>query len=275
MPNGDKNKGGVNPTKPPLLKRVRQTIAFTASDYDKKYDVDEDNKLLSKYRVGEGQNDGFVLQGANFRGRNMNFNYEPKVFKDGHYDEYAKTGEISGWYGQEMEKYGKRRALELEDGTIIEGFDEINNYLSEAKGSYGDIKFMHEGDRRFSPKHNAQKQGAPNYFKDSQTSQGYKDAMNEIRQSENRDLKHYMYDEGIKEKDKAQLYGSEHGLAIWFRQLDMDSLRVNDIIDQFNAGAEGIRSGQLVPRENPKEKDKGMSGTPTNKGGVSANTKKI
>ncbi len=274
MPNGNKNKGGVNPTKPPLLKRVRQSIAFTASDYDKKHSVDEEGNLKSKYRVGEGKNDGFVLQGASYRGRDMNFNYEPDIYKGGAYDEYAKTGELSGWYGQEMEKYGKRRALELEDGTIIEGFDEINKYLSEQKGGYSDVAFMIEGDRKF--KHRAStKHGTTNYFKDSQTAQGYKEALHEIRMGENKDLKQYMYDDRIEEKDKAQLYGSDHGLALWFRQLDMDSLRVNDIIDQFNTGAEAIRTGQITPRDKPEEKDKGRSGTSTIKGGVSVNTKKI
>lgn len=267
MPNGNKNTGGVTPTKPPLLKRVRQSIAFTASDYDKKHSVDEEGNLKSKYRVGEGKNDGFVLQGASYRGRNMNFNYEPDIYKGGAYDEYAKTGELSGWYGQEMEKYGKRRALELEDGTIIEGFDEINKYLSEQKGGYSDVAFMIEGDRKF--KHRAStKHGATNYFKDSQTAQGYKEALHEIRMGENKNLKQYLYDESIKEEDKAQLYGSDHGLALWFRQLDMDSLRVNDIIDQFNTGAEAIRTGQITPRDKPEEKDKGTSGSPTNKGGV-------
>ncbi len=50
---------------------------------------------------------------------------------------------------------------------------------------------------------------------------------------------------------------------------------VNNIIDRFNTGATGILEGGLIPRKKPEEEDKGTSGTPTNKGGVSANTKKI
>ena len=304
MPNGDKNTGGVNPTKPKLLERVRNSASnFLTRSGGMTYkgktklqrlqsqEEDEEGNLKNMYKVVTGENDGQVLRSADSRmsikGADTDYNRELKVEEGDAITEYAKTGQITGGWGQVLDKANTKRALELDDGTLIEGFDAINQYLYEAEGDYSNIVNMIEGDKSYRMRHGKAK--GTDYLPETLRGQGWNDAVREVRKSvgaggigEHTKLKSdkvsgkfLTQGAAIHHGDREALYRSEHGLAFWFHNADVDTMTVNNIIDRFNTGATGILEGGLIPRKKPEEEDKGMSGTPTNKGGVSANTKKI
>lgn len=302
MPNGNKNKGGVNPTKPKLLERVRNSASnFLTRSGGMTYkgktklqrlqsdEADEEGNLKNMYKVVTGENDGYVLRSADSRmsikGADSDYNREIKVEEGDALTEYAKTGQITGGWGQMLDKANTKRALELDDGTLIEGFDAINQYLYEAEGDFSNIKHMIEGDMKVPMRFG--KASGKNYLPDTLRGQGWNNAVREVYgksvgaggvgkhtrfKSDPTSGKFLRQGEAIHHADRSALYNSEHGLAFWFHNADVDTMTVNNIIDRFNTGATGILEGGLTPRKKPEEEDKGTSGTLTNNGGVSANT---
>ncbi len=309
MPNGDKNKnknaGGVTPTTPKLLERVRNAASNfltrsggikykgkTELERLKSQQEDEEGNLKNMYKVVTGENDGYVLRSADTRmgikGADSDFNREIKVEEGDALTEYAKTGQITGGWGQVYDKANTKRALELEDGTLIEGFDAINQYLYEAEGDFSNIANMIEGNKKYPMRFGKAK--GKDYLADTLHGQGWNNAVREVYgksvglggigkhtrlKSDKISGKFLRPGEPIHHADREALYGSDHGLAFWFHNADVDTMTVNNIIDRFNTGAKGILEGGLIPRKKPEEKDRGRSGTSTINGGVSANTKKI